>query len=84
MPLPESLCSTLFATVYERSTEGGLGAFAFCLLGLYFGLSDFLLGFWLFALGGFLPLNIGKRLLLWVFWYGKLLEGKRIIEGKNC
>jgi hypothetical protein len=42
----------------------------------------FLLGFWLFASGGFLPLNIGKKLLLWAFWCGKLLEGKRIAEGK--
>jgi hypothetical protein len=32
-------------------------------------------------LGGFLPLNIGKKLLLWAFWCGKLLGGKRI-EGK--
>jgi hypothetical protein len=31
-----------------------------------------------------LPLNIGRKLLLWAFLYGKLLEGKRIIEGKNC
>jgi hypothetical protein len=37
---------------------------------------------WLFVLGGFLPLNIGKKLLLWSFWCGKLLEGKRIAEGK--
>jgi hypothetical protein len=43
----------------------------------------FLLGFF-FALEGFLPLNIGKKLLLWAFWYGKFLEGKRFIEGKNC
>jgi hypothetical protein len=50
--------------------------------GIYFGLLDFLLGFWLFALGGFLPLNIGKKLLLRAFWCGKLLEGKRIVEGK--
>jgi hypothetical protein len=37
------------------------------------------------ALGLFawlLALNIGKKLLLWAFWFGKLLEGKRIIEGK--
>jgi hypothetical protein len=45
-------------------------------LGLYFGLLDFLL----FALGGFLPLNIGKNLLLWAFWCEKLLEGKRIVK----
>jgi hypothetical protein len=30
------------------------------------------LSFWLFGA------------LLWAFWCGKLLEGKRIIEGKNC
>jgi hypothetical protein len=41
-----------------------------------------LFGFWFFALGGFLPLNIGKKLSLWAFWCGKHLEGKRIIEGK--
>jgi hypothetical protein len=29
---------------------------------------------------GFLPLEA----LLWTFWCGKLLEGKRNIEGKNC
>jgi hypothetical protein len=52
-------------------------------LGLYFGFLDFLLGFWLFASGGFLPLNIEKKLLFWVFWCGKLLEGKRTIEGKK-
>jgi hypothetical protein len=35
------------------------------------------------------PLKEEERLLLfvallWAFWCGKLLEGKRIIEGKNC
>jgi dipeptide/tripeptide permease len=52
MPLPDSLCSTLFAAVYKRTTEGeqkvswllafalGYGAFAFC-----FGLFD-VGGFW--------------------------------------
>jgi hypothetical protein len=49
-------------------------------LGFYFGILDFLLGFWLFALGGFLPLNIGKKLLFWAFWCGRLLEGQRIVE----
>jgi hypothetical protein len=29
-----------------------------------------------------LPLNIGKKLLPWAFSCGKLLEGKRIVEGK--
>jgi hypothetical protein len=37
-----------------------------------------------FALGDFLPLNLEKKLLLWAFWCGKFLEGKIIIEGKNC
>jgi hypothetical protein len=32
-----------------------------------FGPLDFLLGIWLFDLGGFLPLNIGKKILLWAF-----------------
>jgi hypothetical protein len=27
-------------------------------------------------------MNIRKKLLFWAFWYGKLLEGKAIIEGK--
>jgi fatty acid desaturase len=72
-PLQESLCSTLFAAVYKRPSEVGLGTFSFAL------------GFWTFCLAfGFLPLSIGKKFLLWVFWCGKLLEGKRIIEGENC
>jgi hypothetical protein len=50
---------------------------------------DFLLGFWLFALGGFLPLNIGKKLYfgpfgVGSFWKGKELLKGRIVEGKNC
>jgi hypothetical protein len=56
------------AAVYKRPTEGGLW------------------GFWLFAFGGFTEL-FGLLLLgtlLWAFWCGTLLEGKRIIEGKNC
>jgi hypothetical protein len=32
---------------------------------------------WLFAF------VLGKKLLLWAFWCGKLLEGKRIVEGKK-
>jgi hypothetical protein len=55
-PLPESCCSTLFATVYEITAEGGHEVFW---------------GFGLLLL-----------LLLWAFWCGKLLEGKRITEGK--
>jgi hypothetical protein len=55
---------------------------SFCLLGLYFEVLDFLLGFWLFALGRFLPFNIGKRLLLWAFWCGKFFEGKELLKGK--
>jgi hypothetical protein len=70
---PESFCSTLFATVYKRPPEGGLGAF--CFLPLAFGLEDFWgLGF----LGSFALI-----LLLWDFWCGKLLEGRRITEGKR-
>jgi hypothetical protein len=38
---PQSLCSTLFAAVYKRPTEGGRGAFAFAFWG-------FTLGFWAF------------------------------------
>jgi hypothetical protein len=51
-------------------------------LGLSFGLLDFLLGFWLFVLVGFLLLDVGKKLLLWAFWCGKLLEGKELLKGK--
>jgi hypothetical protein len=36
----------------------------------------------LFCFGGFF-LGFGFWLLLWAFWYGKLLEGKRITEGKR-
>jgi hypothetical protein len=46
------------------------------------GFWTFCLAFGFFALGGFLSLNIGKKLLLWAFWCGKLLEGKKIVEGK--
>jgi hypothetical protein len=35
--LPESLCSTLFASIYKRPLKDSWGFF-FCLLGLYFGL----------------------------------------------
>jgi hypothetical protein len=45
------------------------------------------LGALLWASGLFpwiLALNIGRKLLLWAFWCGKLLEGKRIIEEKNA
>jgi hypothetical protein len=35
----------------------------------------------LFGLGFFL--GFGLILLLWAFWCGKLLEGKRITEGKK-
>jgi hypothetical protein len=33
---------------------------------------------------GLLVLLLAFMALLWAFWCGKLLEGKRIIEGKNC
>jgi hypothetical protein len=42
-------------------------AFAFCLWLLLWALA------WVFCFGP----------LLWAFWYGKLLEGKRITEGKK-
>jgi hypothetical protein len=64
---PQSLCSTLFASVYKRPTEGGLGGFFAFAFDVYFGLWR-VLGLWL---------------LLWAFWCGKLLEGKRITEGKR-
>jgi hypothetical protein len=49
-----------------KRPEGGL--FAFCFLSLTFTLEGFLgYGFWL---------------LLWAFWCGKFLEGKRITKGK--
>jgi hypothetical protein len=66
---PQNLYSILFAAVYRRPTEGGLGDFSFLPLafGFYFGF------------GGF----FGPWLLLWAFWCGKLLEGKRIAEGKS-
>jgi hypothetical protein len=52
-PLPESLCSNLFAAVFKRPSEGGLRAFAF---GFYFGL-------WLdsFALGFLVWVAFGKE-----------------------
>jgi hypothetical protein len=65
-------------------SQGERGAFAFGGFSLGFCAFCLAFGFLLFALGGFLPLNIGKKLLLWAFWYGKLSEGKTIIEGKNC
>jgi hypothetical protein len=68
---------------YKRPLKEEDGLLPFGILFWAFGVLDFLLGFWLFAVGGFLPLNIGKKLLLWAFWCGKLLEGKRIIEGKT-
>jgi hypothetical protein len=51
----------------KGTPEGGLGAF--CFLSLTFALEDFLgFDFWL---------------LLWAFWCGKLLEGKKITERKK-
>jgi hypothetical protein len=69
---------------YKRPLKEKEGLLPFGALLWDLGLLDFLLGFWLFAWQGFLPLNIGKKLLLGAFWCGKLLEGKKIIEGKNC
>jgi hypothetical protein len=34
-------------------------------------------------MGGFLPLNIGKKLLLWALLVWEALERKRVIEGKR-
>jgi hypothetical protein len=52
--LPESLCSTLFATVYKSPAEGGFQAFCFFALGFWgLGFGGFWIGLWLdsFALG---------------------------------
>jgi hypothetical protein len=54
---------------YERSLKEEEGLLDF---------GGFTLGFWAFA--WFLLLGA----LLWAFWCGKPLKGKRIIEGKNC
>jgi hypothetical protein len=64
---------------YKRPLKEEEGLLPFGALLWAFGLFA-----WLLALGGILPLNIGKKLLLWAFWCGKLLEEKRIIEEKNC
>jgi hypothetical protein len=40
------------------------------------------LGFGLFALRGFLPLNIGKKLLLWPFGVRSFWKGKELLKGK--
>jgi hypothetical protein len=57
-----------------KTPEGGRGAF--CLGTFCFG--GF---FWALAWEGFL--DFGLVLLLWAFWCGKLLEGKRITAGKR-
>jgi hypothetical protein len=36
-----------------------------------------------FLLFGHFAFALGKKLLLWAFWCRKVLEGKRIVEGKN-
>jgi hypothetical protein len=65
--VPKNCCSTLFAPVYKRPAKGGLGAF------------DFLpWAFWAWVFWGF-----GLILLLWDFWCGKFLEGKKLTEGKR-
>jgi hypothetical protein len=72
MHLPENHCSTLLTTGYKRPDEEELETFAFCLW-LFWAL--------VFALGH-------EAFCLWLlsfafgFWCGKLLEGKRITEGK--
>jgi hypothetical protein len=77
---------TLTASIKDPlKEEEGLFALPFGAL-----LWAFVLFAWLFALRGggggrlFAFEYIGKKLLLWAFWYGKLLEGKRTIKGKNC
>jgi hypothetical protein len=65
----------LFATIYKRPLKEGLGLFVFAMdiLAWAFG-AWVLLGF---------GLGFGLILLLWAFWCGKLLVGKRITEGKR-
>jgi hypothetical protein len=58
--------------LYKRPAEAGWGAFSFA-FGFWFG--------GLFGLGFFW--GFGLILLLWAFWCEKLLEGKRISEGKR-
>jgi hypothetical protein len=73
-----SLWPHLFAAI--KDPEGGRGVFVFAFA--FWGFTLGFCAFGLFALGGLLPMNIGKKLVLWAFWYGKLLKGKRIVEGK--
>jgi hypothetical protein len=70
-PLPESLCSTLFATVYKRAAERRVGAFAFSL--------------WLELWGFFGDLDLAFALGFGVRSFLKrkrITEGKRIAKGK--
>jgi hypothetical protein len=53
--------------LFIKGPEGGLGDFAFCLGLLLWALA------WVFHFG----------LLLWAFWCGKFLEGKRIAKKKR-
>jgi hypothetical protein len=73
-PFPKSLCSTLFAIVCKRPTEGGPEAFGFCLLELYFGLFG-VESFWKEKELLKRKIAEGKGLV-----EGKMLKGKR----KNC
>jgi hypothetical protein len=52
------------------------------LLGLYFGILGSLLGSGLFTLGGGFAFEYWEVAFTLGFWCGKLLEGKRIVEGK--
>jgi hypothetical protein len=45
---------------------------------------DFLLGFWLFFFGGLFAFEYWEEAFTLGLWCGKLLEGKRMIERKNC
>jgi hypothetical protein len=69
MPLPEILCSTLFAAIYKRPTEGGgRETLAFCLWLVLWALEGFLDFGFCFGLFG-----VGS------FWKGKeLLKGKEL------
>jgi hypothetical protein len=61
MPLPENCCSTLFASVYKRPTEGGLGA-------LVFAFWVFTLGFWAFRLFAWLLTFCFGGLFAFEYW----------------
>jgi hypothetical protein len=69
MPLLKSFCSTLFAVVYKRLTEGGLFALPCTFWAWVFFNFGLILLLWAFCCGKLLE---GKR----------ITEGKRIDKGK--